>query len=557
MNTPSDKSHGPLGRYVPWATWDEWISTYRYLYSCTESHVTHALHTVDVWRIRGRVPMAVDATATLRRICRLDEGGTLDAQTLRLQYSLAIVRFVNGVTDAAQKGRLAVSVAGLAHQAGVPRLLVDIRHESTHNELPTISVLRVAAGQALEWLQQWYWEAQRAGVVRWRARVCEVVRAYVYSHWLASMKDASRNKIRDADEDVDVDSGVGDRGGGDWGAKRRKKKANRGSDPDGDAANLAEYCPRKEKKNRQTLLNELKGMLAVGGEGMLARGLGGSRVAGLGGAGGAGAEKTCRRVLEQLGDVWPDVAATVLEQRLDALCLACLEQMLGKGEGNGEGEQSMDDACWYRASIAVLHDGTIEHVTEECLRRHCSAFYAAHQAAFIEVRADGEAEAGLMRLRHELGELGDRSCTILQDFLSLFLDVATVDAGRLQRMRACVDDWTRIRETTQKNTSGWSEVDQDSWRPCAIGMMPSTYLSNGSLPDLACCGTNPEKNWTAVVDPAVVIPARLPAPDRCASPSAATGSREQDDTRGTIDTDDDNTFAAGILPPPSFFSPQF
>ena len=566
-----DRSHVPLGRYVPWATWDEWITTYRYLYSPEESHLTHALHTVDVWRIRGRVPMAVDATATLRRIWRLDEGKTLDSQTLRLQYSLAIVRFVNGVTDAAQKGRVAASVAGLAHQLGVPRLLVDIRHESTHNELPTISVLRVAAGQALEWLQRWYWEAQRLGVVRGRERVFEVVRAYVHSHSMASMKEVARNKASNRDDDDDDD----DIGGGDGRAKRRKKKkAHNGKDQDSDAADPAVYCPRKEKKNRHALLNELRGMLAVGGEALLARGLGVSGVSGLEGLGGACAETTCRRVLEQLGDVWPDLAATVLERRLDALFLACLEGIQGvpSRDGNEDGAQGVDDACWYRAAIAVLQDASVDsigNIAEYCVRRHCSAFYAAHQAAFIEVRAGGATDARLARLRLALEELGARLPSSLQAFASLFLDTTAVDANRLQRMKVCVDDWTRAQEKTQKNTSGWSEVGEDSWRPCAIGMVPSKYLNNGSLPDLACCGLNlsEEEGWTAVDDSAVVIPVPLPSPNRCLDASLATGSQEADELCGSMDTgdddddDDDDDGAAdirdGLLPPPSSFSPDF
>lgn len=552
--------HAPLGRYVPWATWDEWITTYRWLYSSDESQLAQALHTVDVWRIRGRVPMAVDATATLRRISRLDEGGTLDAQTMRLQYSLAIVRFVNGVTDAAQKGRVAASVAGLALQAGVPRLLVDIRHESTHNELPTIGVLRLAAEQALEWLQQWYWEAQRAGVVRGRERVFEVVRAYVQSHSLASMKEVARNASGDGKqegEEEEEEDGVGGRA-----RKKKKKKADSGKDrlDDGAAFDSASYCPRREKKNRHALLNELRGMLAVGGEALLARGLGSSGVAGLGEV---CAERTCRRVLEQLGDVWPDLAATVLAQRLEALFLACLEEMKG-GDGNTGRVPGVDDACWYRAAVAVLHDGcvdSIESIVDECVRRHCPAFHTAHQTAFIEVRADGTMEAGLARLRLALGELGDRPPAILQHFISLFLDATSIDANRLQRMRACVDDWTRGQagqEETQKNTSGWTEVGEDSWRPCAIGMVPSKYLSNGSLPDLVCCGLNrsqEEHAWTAVSHhhPAVV----LPAPDRYLSASAATVSRLADDTGGSMDTDDgaaDGVFFT--LPPPPSFSPD-
>jgi hypothetical protein len=37
---------------------------------------------------------------------------------------------------------------------------VDLRHESTHNELPSAASLRLAADQALAWLQLNYWQRQ-------------------------------------------------------------------------------------------------------------------------------------------------------------------------------------------------------------------------------------------------------------------------------------------------------------------------------------------------------------------------------------------------------------
>lgn len=39
-------------------------------------------------------------------------------------------------------------------------MLVDLRHEATHNELPSLPLLRVAACQALAWLRASYWQAQ-------------------------------------------------------------------------------------------------------------------------------------------------------------------------------------------------------------------------------------------------------------------------------------------------------------------------------------------------------------------------------------------------------------
>lgn len=74
-------------------------------------------------------------------------------------------RMVNGIADSQQKGRVAVSVNSLAEAAGLSRLLVDVRHEATHNELPSLSTLQLAARQALDWLIQQYWcvrEGRRA-----------------------------------------------------------------------------------------------------------------------------------------------------------------------------------------------------------------------------------------------------------------------------------------------------------------------------------------------------------------------------------------------------------
>lgn len=42
----------------------------------------------------------------------------------------------------------------------MPRILVDIRHESSHNELPSLPLLRVGVDEALVWLDASYWDQQ-------------------------------------------------------------------------------------------------------------------------------------------------------------------------------------------------------------------------------------------------------------------------------------------------------------------------------------------------------------------------------------------------------------
>lgn len=80
---------------------------------------------------------------------------------LRLLYSMIIVRGVNGLTDSSQQGYYASSVMELAHRIGIPKWLVEIRHDATHNSLPSLSILRFSAHKLLDFYYQHYWCKQQ------------------------------------------------------------------------------------------------------------------------------------------------------------------------------------------------------------------------------------------------------------------------------------------------------------------------------------------------------------------------------------------------------------
>src|SRR6478735_1844677 len=84
-------------------------------------------------------------------------GETMSHKELRLLYSMALVRFVNGLVDQEQKGKYAKTVLTIAKSIGLPPWYVDLRHESTHERLPSLIVLREAAVQAVAWLHDHYW----------------------------------------------------------------------------------------------------------------------------------------------------------------------------------------------------------------------------------------------------------------------------------------------------------------------------------------------------------------------------------------------------------------
>ena len=104
---------------------------------------------------------------------------------LRLQYSMAVVRLVNGVADQSQRGKFAAPVASLAADAGLPRVLVDLRHEATHNELPSLEMLRLAADHALVWLRSHYWVPQQQAFQAQRTQLKQVLKDYLSLQVLA------------------------------------------------------------------------------------------------------------------------------------------------------------------------------------------------------------------------------------------------------------------------------------------------------------------------------------------------------------------------------------
>lgn len=103
---------------------------------------------------RGRLPHAVDATALLISV-QLSE--LQDTFVLRSAYSMALVRFVNGLLDPFQLGAFAMLLLSLAKNIGLPACFVEVRHMATHEVLPSLALLREMAEKALEWLFERFW----------------------------------------------------------------------------------------------------------------------------------------------------------------------------------------------------------------------------------------------------------------------------------------------------------------------------------------------------------------------------------------------------------------
>ena len=84
---------------------------------------------------------------------------SISPNVLRLSYAMSLTRLVNGVVENEQRGQYAQAVSTIAERVGLPRELVDLRHEATHGDLPSLTRLKSAASVALNWLHN-HWRVQ-------------------------------------------------------------------------------------------------------------------------------------------------------------------------------------------------------------------------------------------------------------------------------------------------------------------------------------------------------------------------------------------------------------
>ncbi|OLL22951.1 Protein LAS1 [Neolecta irregularis DAH-3] len=157
-------------RIVPWANPAELTALCASFYPLdahSPAELRRAVATVAAYEIRGRVPPAVGATAGLAAAVLADVDSETDAAgavRVQLAYSMALVRFVNGLLDPAQQSQHALSLSVLARNMRLPLVFVNVRHAATHRALPPNPVLRALAMRALDWLWHNFWSLISASV---------------------------------------------------------------------------------------------------------------------------------------------------------------------------------------------------------------------------------------------------------------------------------------------------------------------------------------------------------------------------------------------------------
>ncbi|KAJ4308960.1 hypothetical protein N0V84_011777 [Fusarium piperis] len=123
-----------------------------------------AVARVSMWMQRGNCPHMVESTALLMAAMLSDgeaaagENAASSAYAIRAAYSAAFSRFVTGLLDGHQDKLRKQSMYSIAKTIGLPATFVELRHQSTHEQLPSLAKLRTAAKKALAWIWDYYWK---------------------------------------------------------------------------------------------------------------------------------------------------------------------------------------------------------------------------------------------------------------------------------------------------------------------------------------------------------------------------------------------------------------
>ncbi|XP_012999979.1 ribosomal biogenesis protein LAS1L isoform X3 [Cavia porcellus] len=143
---------------VAWLNRAEWDQVTVYLFCDDHKLQRYALNRITVWRSRlgNELPLAVASTADLIRCKLMDVTGGLGTDELRLLYGMALVRFVNLLSERKTKFTK-LPLKFLAQEVNIPDWIVELRHELTHKKMPHINDCRRGCYFVLDWLQKTYW----------------------------------------------------------------------------------------------------------------------------------------------------------------------------------------------------------------------------------------------------------------------------------------------------------------------------------------------------------------------------------------------------------------
>ncbi|KAK9808408.1 hypothetical protein WJX73_001311 [Symbiochloris irregularis] len=495
----------PEGRQVPWRSWEEWTLVKTALWSATAVDQRKGIEQVRLWRARGKLPLSVDVTAMLLDLRgRHTSGPSQSDPLLRLQYSMALILLVNGITDAEQKGKQARSVAGIAETAGLPRVLVDVRHEATHRGLPSLALLQLAAESALQWLRTAYWDRQHQHLLNMQAKVITLLQEFMKLQ--ADALSRPQQAASDTDDDASVDPS-----------------------PPGSSPGVSKA--QELRKRRRQLAADLKDVVHPCMPGLIAQAL---LQPGIleSHADDSQSNRTgvWKAALHSLCRTWPGLLPLLLRESISLLSrqgqakppnqrhaqaqhlhfVATLVWDIATGPRNQSLDLSISTdqtavllACCLRALVllpadaappadsgdilpaaqpASIHREVLQHLAER-LTQNMSQTAAASDSGQQPLRKKARMAEAAVKLQAMSAPLPADNSNLSHQGMEAAAD------GEVQKAEVLLEQLQdKVRRKAQAEVRERWSVAKD-WKPCAIGHLPGPLEHNGILPDLPLvCG---------------------------------------------------------------------
>lgn len=166
-----------MSKYIitPWRTQADLLQVRQQLYNLQPAQNgtdfrRRAVDRIMAWKLRGNLPHAVESTALLVDATLHHHASQANSMfSIRAVYSAAFTRFVTGFCDIGRARERMLdpsSMLDIARQIGMPSEFVALRHEATHEEMPSLKRLVQATGEALDWLWKVYWSRLEGSEVR-------------------------------------------------------------------------------------------------------------------------------------------------------------------------------------------------------------------------------------------------------------------------------------------------------------------------------------------------------------------------------------------------------
>ncbi|KAL1931704.1 hypothetical protein VTP01DRAFT_9847 [Rhizomucor pusillus] len=461
-----------LPRTVPWTTYQELEQVRSWLYSECPEEAQLGVDRIKAWSARGKIPVSLLSTASLISAKLHDFSGAklkLSSSELRLMYGMALIRFVNGAVDSAQRSAFALNLYQIARIIGLPARFIEIRHALSHEELPTLPVLRDACVHALQWLYEFFWK-----VVLPESLADSEIGAAKKQQLLQTVQLYKKTRKTYLKELNDYNSG------------RR---------PDS-----TPY--KKALKELQNILNPVvikEGLVPVLLE------AGGLVPAGKSKRASMKSMNISEELLElwipllrTVSNVYPDFGNYLLVQMAEKLDtqpnfvfsekLAYLQQSEEPNESQPPSEDSKGSSymltlvCWIQFILQneaaedtdkIFDETSVDGIMEACLRRP-NYYTRSVLQTIISIQPELEEELQPF-LRYFERILTDSPTKTAKDRLQLDENAMQTELEMLMEQMA---DW-RGQDYKDSAGSSWKRYDTSKWTPCPIGTLPG-----GSVPKL-------------------------------------------------------------------------